>query len=162
MTLGRKGGEAQQSWKGHVKYFGLRCKINEKPCSCLNRDWHGKLHFTKKKKKRSFQHWHIAHTVMQPDLKVIKQKIFRGFYRWRHSSQGGCNENREKFLAPELFRKWNRQDLEMDRRGTADDGSTPSRMTRASGLLTFETAMPKKDLLLFGLWQEGDNNNKFS
>lgn len=34
----------------------------------------------KKKKKRSFQHWHIAHTVMQPDLKVIKQKIFRGFY----------------------------------------------------------------------------------
>lgn len=161
MTLGRKGAEAQQSWKGHVKYFGLRCKISEKPCSCLTRGLAWEVTFYKKrKKKRSFQRWHIAHTVMQPDLKVIKQKCSR--WRWHHSSQSGCHENREVLLAPELFRKWNRQDLEMDRWGTADEGSAPSRMTRASGLLTFETAMPKKDLLLFGLWREGDNNNKFS
>lgn len=51
------------------------------------RDWHGKLHFIKKDHSSSG----IVHRVMQPDLKVIKQKIFRGFYSAPGEDNGSLN-----------------------------------------------------------------------
>lgn len=49
----------------------------------------------------------------------------------------------------------------MDQLDMADEKNVTSKMTQLSGLLTFETATLRKDLL-FCLGWEGDNDNKFS